>query len=368
MAEPYVNNEVNGYNDSDYSDTEEEEEEAEDDTFQEELAPLPEPTAMRRFQSEPTPLSGGIGQRRGSVVQLGGAGGRRASLSVQGEMQATMNRLKKANLSADVNEMQAALQAAGPVAMMGGDMAQEVQQLAMEMAMRLAEDEDLRKTASLRRSKRIREKLQRLWWLMVSESRIAAAAATDGAEKSVDGSGTEVTRESYQNLHMRIAKVLAEQGTWTIATAEARADKDWADDISRFAGTSHITVWLDEIRQKFRAAAARAVSSHGFAALFARVDKDGSGEIDTDEFLDAARNVLEISSETVPDDDLKVVFAAADKDGSGEIDAEEFVAWLNSKDDSKSKKKGKMLAEVRTNPPPPLFETQPVCSSRLGLL
>ena len=33
--------------------------------------------------------------------------------------------------------------------------------------------------------------------------------------------------------------------------------------VYRFSGTSHITVWLDQIRSSFREAAARAVAANG---------------------------------------------------------------------------------------------------------
>lgn len=101
-----------------------------------------------------------------------------------------------------------------------------------------------------------------------------------------------------------------------------------AEDIYRFSGTSHITVWLDEIRSGFRAAAARAVARHGFTALFAAVDTDGSGEVDFDEFTAAVRDNLTIGEDVVRDSELLSVFSAVDVDGSGEIDSEEFIQWL----------------------------------------
>eukprot|EP01047_Picozoa_sp_COSAG01_P108070 COSAG01_NODE_37024_length_509_cov_1.343902_1_plen_158_part_01 len=158
MAAPFENMERNRGESAEESEeeTEEEEEEEEEgeDTFEADAA-------LPAFDPKPPPAA--LNQRRGSVVQLGG---RRASLSVQGELQAALQRLQRADESGDVNEMQAALQAAGPVAMMAGEEAAQVQELAMQMAVRMAEDEDLRATAGLRRSKHIREKLQRLWGLM----------------------------------------------------------------------------------------------------------------------------------------------------------------------------------------------------------
>lgn len=121
-----------------------------------------------------------------------------------------------------------------------------------------------------------------------------------------------------------------------------------AEDIYRFSGTSHITVWLDEIRSSFRAAAARAVARHGFAALFAAVDVDGSGEIDFDEFTAAVRNNLKIGAETVSDSELFSVFTAVDGDGSGEVDSEEFTEWMEGKrpaDSSEAKLRARFKAK-----------------------
>ena len=109
-----------------------------------------------------------------------------------------------------------------------------------------------------------------------------------------------------------------------------QADKDWAEDIAKFEGTSHITVWLDDIRTKFRTAAASSVHSSGLSALFSRVDQDGSGEVDRAEFTAAVRSILGVSETLVSVAELTAVFTLVDVDGSGEIDAQEFIAWLMS--------------------------------------
>ena len=98
-------------------------------------------------------------------------------------------------------------------------------------------------------------------------------------------------------------------------------------------------MWLDEIRTKFRFSAEKQVASAGFASLFARVDQDGSGEIDETEFAEAVRLILAITEATMSNTELQAVFQAVDADGSGEIDADEFTAWLRG--------------EVATTRPPP---------------
>ena len=74
---------------------------------------------------------------------------------------------------------------------------------------------------------------------------------------AVVGSRGEVSREGYRQMHMRIAKVLVESGGFDVEEASVFSDKDWTEDIARFSGTNHLSVWLDDIRNKFRDAAAQ---------------------------------------------------------------------------------------------------------------
>ncbi len=77
-------------------------------------------------------------------------------------------------------------------------------------------------------------------------------------------------------MHMRIAKVLEKSRDFDEEEALAISDSDWSEDIARFSGTNHLGVWLDDIRNKFRDAAAQEVALHGFTGLFARYDTDGA--------------------------------------------------------------------------------------------
>ena len=62
------------------------------------------------------------------------------------------------------------------------------------------------------------------------------------------GPGEEdtVTRTGYMALHIRVAKTLIAAQDFNREEAEGISDSDWAEDISKFSGTSHIMVWLDE--------------------------------------------------------------------------------------------------------------------------
>ena len=274
-------------------------------------------------------------KRRGSVIVLGG---KQSSVSVAAEVAATIRRMEAANESNDINQMQAALSAAGSVAAMAGPgdpTTTELQMVAMKLASRLSGDESLRETAVLRRSRTIRDQIRRLWDLMEMES----AQALEQDSQHGGAARAEVTREGYRQMHIRISRALCDpnEGFAEEKKALALADKDWAGDISRFSGTSHITVWLAAVREKFHEASARAVGTHGFAALFKRYDADGSGELDEEEFTKAVRSDLGVDEEKLNAKELKQLFNAVDADGSGEVDAEEFTGWLFKSDRSEPK-------------------------------
>jgi Ca2+-binding EF-hand superfamily protein len=270
--------------------------------------------------SPPPPPKGSM--RRGSIVQVGG---RATALSQSAELAVTLRRLKAANETGDANVMQAALTAAGAAALMEGPEAQELQMLAMAMASRLAEDTGLAKTGQLRRSGEVRARVRRLWDLMVAET--TAMRQQSGMMRPGE-TAQDVTLEAYRNMHMRVAKVLAMNDEFDEEEALKVADQDWAEDISRFSGTSHITVWLDEIRTKFKEASARAVAEHSFRELFRTFDADGNGELDGDEFREAVREKLKITEDIISAEEVEELFKAVDADGSGEIDSSEFVTWL----------------------------------------
>jgi Ca2+-binding EF-hand superfamily protein len=260
--------------------------------------------------------------RRGSVVQVGG---RSTALSQSAELAVTLRRLKAANETGDPNVMQAALTAAGAAAHMQGPEAAELQALAMAVASRLADDKEFAKTGRLRRSGQVRARVRRLWDLMVAET---TAIRKESGMMRPGETAQDVTLEAYRNMHIRVAKVLAFRDEFDREEALKIADQDWAEDISRFSGTSHITVWLDEIRTKFKEASARAVAEHSFRELFRTFDADGSGELDRKEFRQAVREKLHISEETITEGEVEALFDAVDADGSGEVDSTEFVAWL----------------------------------------
>ena len=65
---------------------------------------------------------------------------------------------------------------------------------------------------------------------------------------------------------------------------------------------------------------------HPAAALFAEIDKDGSGTIDTSEL----QNLLSKLGKYLTPAELKLAVEKIDTDGSGVIEYDEFVAWYDA--------------------------------------
>ncbi len=63
-------------------------------------------------------------------------------------------------------------------------------------------------------------------------------------------------------------------------------------------------------------------------AMFKKVDKNGSGDLDLQEFHDALRFEAKISREVLPDEDVMDVFRVIDEDNGGTIEGPEFVSFL----------------------------------------
>ena len=204
---------------------------------------------------------------RSAALQIGNLPGAR-TVSAKAQLDATAARLRQADASGDANEILAALSAATSI-----DLPDEVsippvlQKLTASVRKRIATEPALARLDALRRSPKVKKQVRRLWDLMVAESVQIELREGRVPEKGQDDT---VTRPGYMELHIRVAKAVTEK--ITEKEAKALSDSDWAEDISKFSGTSHIMVWLDEIRTKFKEAAAQAVALHGFTGLFARCE------------------------------------------------------------------------------------------------
>jgi Ca2+-binding EF-hand superfamily protein len=264
---------------------------------------------------------------RGTAIQLGGLSGAR-TISAHAQLSTTAGRLRGASESYDMGELHAALACADelrlPAALSRTPEAEDLRRLAAETRLRLDTDPELRRDAALRRSKPVKVQVRRLWDLMIAESKFVAE---NGGEQ-LTGNGAEVTRAGYRKMHSRVAMALIESGKASPADRDSLADRDWAEDVERFVGTSHIMVFLDQIKTRFQTAASAEVARHGFKTLFARYDLDGSGELDMDEFTKAIRADLAITPELLSNEEVSQLFAAVDTDGGGQIDITEFMDWL----------------------------------------
>ncbi len=89
---------------------------------------------------------------------------------------------------------------------------------------------------------------------------------------------------------------------------------------------------IELLKRKMRAASYRD-GGQDWEKLFEQYDRDGSGELDRAEFMQAIRRDAGVPRSVFSDEDLVRLFDKIDVDGSGEISAEEFsnfIAWRPS--------------------------------------
>ena len=208
---------------------------------------------------------------RSAAIQIGNLPGAR-TVSAKAQLDAAANRLRLADEEGDPNEMLAALAAATSLDLPDGvSMTPQLQARTAAMRQRVSAEPELAELDAIRRSPALKGIVRRLWDLIVSES-WQIEIAEGKQPKREPGEEDQVTRAGYMVFHMLVGKALIAAGEWNRADASAISDSDWAEDIAKFSGTSHIMVWLDEIRNKFKEAAAQAVALHGFTGLFARCE------------------------------------------------------------------------------------------------
>jgi CRP-like cAMP-binding protein/Ca2+-binding EF-hand superfamily protein len=186
--------------------------------------------------------------------------------------------------------------------------------------------EAYRKAESLKVSEVVAAPLRKFWDLMVIESALLSRIS-GGTEGGTEG---QVTREGYEQMHLRVSKSLAVG--FNLQAAKNSANQDWAEDITAFSGDAGVSIWLEEVKKKFKAAATKEVTeeSGGWEALFKAYDEDGSGEMEFEEFEAAVRGDCNIGEAVVSQGELRDLFGAVDQDSSGDIDLHEFVEFLES--------------------------------------
>ena len=95
-----------------------------------------------------------------------------------------------------------------------------------------------------------------------------------------------------------------------------------------FGGDKKVNIWLETIKTELKKSAESKTSVEGWRQLFERYDLDGSGDVDKSEFVQTAREVLEIPADAISDAELDRLFEEADADGGGEISGSEFADWI----------------------------------------
>jgi len=92
---------------------------------------------------------------------------------------------------------------------------------------------------------------------------------------------------------------------------------------------------MNGILNKLRAAAYdNAKGGQNWEKLFRYYDKDGSGEVDFQEFLSIIRIKARVKPQVVSDDALRALFDFVDQDKGGTISYEdEFLPWLEPDED-----------------------------------
>ncbi|CAE8679165.1 unnamed protein product, partial [Polarella glacialis] len=94
----------------------------------------------------------------------------------------------------------------------------------------------------------------------------------------------------------------------------------------------------DKIRSKIKAAAYTGSAGLNLDMLFARFDKDGTGQLDDDELRIALRRVLRIAPTSVSDDEIRSLCALLDADCSGSVSIQEIVDFIGAEPESRRQK------------------------------
>ena len=157
-----------------------------------------------------------------------------------------------------------------------------------------------------------------------------------------------ISRAAYEQLHVRIARVLYSRDVeWDMDAARELATKDWIEDISHCENNVRVSAWAEKIKSKLHGALGQTVSEAGWYELLKRYDHLNSDTIELDEFIDACRKDLGVHSTltlaaykkhglgflarriqdlgkqhhmiTVEHEELERMFADADRSNSGQL-------------------------------------------------
>ena len=174
----------------------------------------------------------------------------------------------------------------------------------------------------------------------------------------LENAGGWISRAAYEQLHVRIARVLYSSDVeWDMDAAKESATKDWIEDISHCENNARVSTWAEQIKSQLHQALGQTVSQAGWYELFKRYDHLNSDTLELDEFIDACRKDLGVHSKltlaaykkhvagflarriqdlgkqhhmiTVEHEELERIFADADRSNSGQLAPMELACYLS---------------------------------------
>ena len=136
-----------------------------------------------------------------------------------------------------------------------------------------------------------------------------------GAQAAGGGAAAGDTRGAFDKEILMVVRSMEGRPRGELEAEFTALDADGsggitAGELARWAGSEPPT----DAKRKFSAASAAAVSSLGWQAIFSSYDTDGSGTLDTAEFIVAVRKDCDIGPAVVSDAELAEMFLVADDD------------------------------------------------------
>jgi len=87
---------------------------------------------------------------------------------------------------------------------------------------------------------------------------------------------------------------------------------------------------VDSLRAKIKSASYTGQEGRDIGTVFARFDRDGSGDLEEVEFKRAMRRTLRIAPTVISDAEISLLFAMLDEDASGTINVQEIMSFLSA--------------------------------------
>ena len=163
------------------------------------------------------------------------------------------------------------------------------------------------------------------------------------------GARGTISRQAYEDFHLRLFRVLTKEEDFDMKKAAAMASDDWFIDIAYAANNAAISPWMEKAKMKLLEALGTKVNAVGWSTLLAHYDTDGSGSLEYSEFKAAVREDMGIPTKLVLESqqslpkylrkpnlgqvpienrELEQIFREADTSGDGSLSAREMTTYL----------------------------------------